>query len=349
MLSRYRKEKKPITEDQLVTVPLLVKGLALLVLVLVLPLELILRGTIEDVGERIVLHIQKSRTESSDNFFRYLSYIANNVFLLAVAPALYHIYDPRRAIRLILIWCFSMYLGSLISLIYGEPRPYWSDKDIKGISCDNGFGLPSPECMLGTVVYGSLSVEFFQKKDKWIKTIVYSCTYIILGTLGYGGIYMGEHYPHQVFISYCYGYVFIIICFAFDKKIMNLTMKSCFRYKANKKYSVYWYIGTLFLLLGAIAIYDEITLTSNIDIRWISNASKDCNLKNDVGGSTSFYRSAWIFYNFGLVAGSMHLSKKLTMFWWLTDYWRRWVRFAISVGFSLGVYYLFGNSYLSFT
>lgn len=124
MISKNKREEHRITDDQLIETPIVLKGVALFVFMFIIPLESLLKDTLMSWGSSIVYDIQQTRTDSADTFFKYLSFISNNLFLVGAAPALYNLYDPRKSIKLILMWCFSMYLNSLIALIFGEPRPY---------------------------------------------------------------------------------------------------------------------------------------------------------------------------------------------------------------------------------
>jgi hypothetical protein len=100
------------------------------------------------------------------------------------------------------------------------------------------------------------------------------------------------------------------------------------------------------MLLGAITIYDEVTLARDVNIFWVKHATvsskqADCNFKYEVGASYSFFNSAFIFFQLGLVTGSMYLHKYFHVSWWRTPMWKRVIRAGLAMGMILGLKYLF--------
>jgi hypothetical protein len=229
----------------------------------------------------------------------------------------------------------------MIALLTKEPRPYWSSSSIKGISCEAGYASPFVELFTASVLYGSYSVEIFSQVDSWVKKISYFATALIVIVLAFGGLYLGSNYPQQIFVTYCYSYVYLTFVFTFDTSIMKITLKSCFNYKVNKKNSIYWIFFTILLLVGIISVYGVVTLPGEVKISWIKNARKDCKENFNVGGTANFDKAAWIFYNLGLVFGCLFSSKYMSMFWWNTVWWKRGLRCFFSSGVSLAVFYLF--------
>lgn len=172
--------------------------------------------------------------------------------------------------------------------------------------------------MTATILYTTLIIEFLHKREDYSKYVAYTLTLVILWLLGFGRLYLGENYPHQILLGLCYGFIYVTLCFAFDKKLLKLSVKSCFNWEKNRKNLVYWFGVTIFLLLGVVATFDVITLARTTNISWKLHALNHCNKNYSVGGAASFYQSSWIFYNLGLVAGCMNSSRYLTLFWWHT-------------------------------
>jgi len=335
-----RKEHE-FRQSNLVKTSLLVKGMALLLLMFIIPLQELMNKPLMDWGIGVVYSIQQIRTPSADNFFKVIFVLSDNVMLLSVFPAFYNLYDSRRAIKLIIMTSFSSYVWSFLALLYGGPRPYWVSEKVSGINCENGYGNPCGETFLGTVLLCTVAIEFFHERKLAYKSVAYTLTLLFLGLLSFSGLYLGEHFPHQLFLSLCYAFVYVTLCFAFDKKLLTFVMKSCFYYNRNRKNTVFWFIATLMMLLAIITIFDLVDNNRLVNIKWIKNATQNCHFKYQIGGAPSFYRSAWIFYNLGVVMGTMHTSKYLSQFWWHVDFWKRWVRTVVSVGLSLGIYFLF--------
>ena len=332
-----------------VKVSFLGRGLAVLLVLFIIPANYILQEVLRTASDDLIVSIQKLRTDFLDDFFKLVLYIGNNLTLVVVPPIIYNLYDTRRAVKQIFVNCFGMYVFSVIALLTKEPRPYWDNSRVKGISCEDGYGSPCLELFIASVLYSSYSIEIFHRRKKTYKIIPYTITAVVVILIAFGALYLGQNYPTQIFVTYCYTYVYVTIIFTFDDELMKITLKSCFNYQQNRKYSVHWFAATLFLFTGVITIYDIVTLNKPVNLIWIKNAYSDCNFSRDIGGGPSFERSAWIFYSLGMVYGCMQCSKNLSMYWWNTNYWKRFLRAIISTGISLAIFFLFSKTYTDLT
>jgi hypothetical protein len=328
-----------------VKVSFLGSGLAVVLILFIIPGSYLLRETLIQNSSNLIVRIQHFRNDSLTSFFKTTLYIGSNYLLVVVPPMLFHIYNAPRAVKQTFVNCFGMYFYSIVALITKEPRPYWITSRIHGLSCETGFASPFLELYLAAVLYGSYSIEIFHRQHHRYKGLAYAITGTVVVLMAFGGIYLGQNYPHQIFVTYCYTYVYVTTAFTFDEEIMKISMTSCFNYWQNRKYQVHWFAATLFLLLGAVSVYDVITLDGQIEIEWIKNASQDCELSINIGGASNFLRSAWVFYSLGVVFGCMFSAKWLPMEWWRTSYLKRIIRGVISAGVSVGIFYLFRKKY----
>lgn len=332
--------------DNPVKVPIVGRGIAVVLVLFIIPANYIFHEALLTPSNHFIISLQRLRTDSLDEFFKLVIYIGNNLTLVVVPSIIYNLYDTRRAVKQIFVNCFGMYFYSLIALFTKEPRPYWIDSNIKGINCEDGFASPFLELFLATVLYSSYSIEIFHKRKIKYKAIAYTVTAVFVILIAFGGLYLGQNYPHQIFITYCYTYVYVTIIFTLDREILQIVVLSCFNYKKNRKFKVHWLIATLFLLTGVVAVFDIVTLDKAINIEWVKNAYKDCHFHSDIGGGPNLQKSGWIFYNLGIVYGCMLSSKTLSMYWWDTAYWKKIIRVIISSVVSLGLFFFFSNFYL---
>lgn len=113
-----------ITDSIFVKTSLLVRGFAVLLLVFIIPLESILQNYIKDYGGDMVYEIQTKRTHGADQFFKLVSFLGDTIMFIIIFPALFNLYDTRRAVKVIIMISFSMFVLSCLNLLYQEPRPY---------------------------------------------------------------------------------------------------------------------------------------------------------------------------------------------------------------------------------
>jgi hypothetical protein len=286
--------------------------------------------------------IQHRRTDSAIDFFKTLTYMGNHLFLVIVLPVLYHLIDARLAMKITIVMCLTMYVHSFLALLYVEPRPFWYSGNIEAEICQSGFGSPALELMVTTVFFVYISNQVLKKSRIRVQIVAYffSCCISILYFTA--AMYLGEHFPHQCLITCCYAFILLTAAFALDQYISELTIKSNYGYNDNRKNSIYFFIATMVMFCVIIATNNLITHKKGISIHWIKNALQHCSNDYKVNGNSSFYVSGWIFYLQGAVFGCMFTAKQLSMYWWMTDYWKRVVRAAVAGGFAYGVFALFG-------
>jgi hypothetical protein len=318
------------------------RGAAIFVVMFIIPLQYIFNKALNEYGAQLIISFQSARNDSLDKFLKGFFYFENNILLLVIFPAVFNLYESKKAIKFIFINCTGMYFCSVVALVSKEPRPYWPDSSIVGINCQNGYACPFLELFITTILCIYYCVKLFDAEKVKYKVLAYTLTFVLSSLIAVAGMYLGLSYPHQIFITYCCLYVYLISVLAFDEDISTLIKSSCFNYKMNRKYQIHWFLATLFFLAIIIGIDTVINVGTQMDIKWIQNSYTNCKHNNDIGPGPSFQASGWIFYNLGIVYGCM-LSSEIPLNWWNSEYWKRLLRVLISSSVSLGVFLLFGN------
>ena len=78
---------------------------------------------------------------------QWFTMLGNEIFYLIAAPVLYWCVDAGLGLRLGLILMFSGSLGGMIKLSLHDPRPYWYSTQVKALSLETSFGIPSGHAM----------------------------------------------------------------------------------------------------------------------------------------------------------------------------------------------------------
>lgn len=341
MINTQETSETSVIEDKKVLTFQIIKVTAGILLIFIIPLEYLIYDSLSGMERWGMESIQDRRKDSAVDFFKALIYMGNHLFLLLIFPILYHVYDARVAMKIIIVVCSAMYIYSFLALLYAEPRPFWYSGNIKGEICQKGFGSPALELMLVTVLFVYTSHQMLRNRSIKEQVVAYFICFSISVLYFTGSIYLGEHFPHQCIITLCFVFIFLTSAFALDNYISELTIKSNFGYNENRKNSIYFLIATLIMFMVIIATNNLITHKKGISIYWIKHALEHCPNSYKVNGNSSFNISSWIFYMQGAVFGCMFTAKRLSMYWWMTPVWKRIVRGIIAGGFSYGVYSAF--------
>jgi len=320
------------------------KAVAGLIMLFIMPLEGMLQSALAKSGATVVYDFQQALgTSAGYHFFEGLSYLGSEWVLLMLSPVLYHCVEQRTAVKVVLVLCMSLYCNSLVNMIYCEPRPFWVKAGITGEICPEGYASPCHDLTIFTVAYFYTAVLLLNGRGFYLRYAVYSLGIALTFLLSLGQVYLGVLFIHQAVTTLCFSYLLLVIAITLDFFLDKIVKISAFSYASNRVNTVYWFVFTMTLLLGAISVYDIITIQENVDIDWVKNATEDCNIEFDVGSDYSFFVSAAIFYNYGLMLGSMHVTKVLPEYWNQRELWRKVLTAIAACGVTVGLYFLFGK------
>lgn len=320
------------------------KAVAGAILLFIMPLEGMLQSALANTGSTVVYDFQQALgTPAGYGFFEGLSYLGSEWVLLLLSPVLYHCVAQRTAVKVVLVLCMAQYCNSIVNMIYCEPRPFWVKAGITGEICLEGYASPSDNLTTFTVAYFYTAVFLLQSCGFYLRYALYSLGLVLTFLLGLGQVYLGVLFIHQALTTLCFAFMFLVIAVSIDFFLDKIVKVSAFSYYTNRVNTVYWFVFTMALLLGAIAVYDIITIQEVIDLDWVKNATEDCNIEFDVGSDYSFFVSAAVFYNFGLMLGSMHVTKVLPEYWNQRKLWQKAITAVIAIAVTVGLYYLFSK------
>jgi membrane-associated phospholipid phosphatase len=153
--------------------------------------------------------------------------------MVALFPALFHLFSPRKAMTGIMFFCFAGYTTAILSLAYNEPRPYWVYGSIDSLhpsfmDCGRGYGNPPYHQVFG-IGYLYLCFNLFKHYPRLRKALQWV---FIVATLfaGFERVYVGEHFIHQVVIGWVYGYIFCVFMMLIDSYITDIIKTTGFAY-----------------------------------------------------------------------------------------------------------------------
>lgn len=129
---------------------------------------------------------------------RALSYLGQQEFVMLLLPAIYWCWDSTLGFRLGAILMLSNGVNAILKLAFHSPRPYWINTEVKALSVETSFGLPSGHAQNAAALWGRLAVAMRPKWMKWIFVI-------IIGLIGLSRVYLGMHFLSDVAAGWLIG------------------------------------------------------------------------------------------------------------------------------------------------
>ncbi|WP_445634450.1 Phosphatidic acid phosphatase type 2/haloperoxidase domain-containing protein [Nostoc sp. DSM 114161] len=159
----------------------------------------------------ILLAIQKLHTPLLDRVIVGITFFGEPLVLLLISLGveINLLYDDRRwqATTLGIATSGAMVLMALLKLLFGRARPtLW-----KWIINVGHPSFPSGHAMLSLVVYGLIAYLFAKQYPQWQKQI-FTLTAILILAIGFSRLYLGVHWPTDVFVGYAVGLLCLATC-----------------------------------------------------------------------------------------------------------------------------------------
>ena len=133
---------------------------------------------------------------------RFFSFLGTEDFFLLVLPLVYWCVDAPLGVRVGFILITGNYLNSVFKLLLAGPRPYWVSAQVIPFGAESTFGVPSGHSQHSVSVWGMLASGV---RGRWAWALAFVLAFII----GFSRWYLGVHFPHDVFMGWLIGGVWL--------------------------------------------------------------------------------------------------------------------------------------------
>lgn len=190
-------------------------------------------------------------------FFTWLGYPQAYMIIIAV---IYWSVNRKLGLRLAILLPLIASLNSILKQALHAPRPFWVDPDIKAIHLSNGFGMPSGHAQASTSwIYVA---TILKRKWFWFPALA------IVFLIGLSRIYLGVHFPSQVFFGWLTGVIVLIVFIRAEARVLAWFLNLRF----GRQLLLIGGISSLILLLGAAFVF--YLRDWEMPASWIGNSSR---------------------------------------------------------------------------
>lgn len=157
-------------------------------------------------GLDAVLALQATRNDFFDIVVRILDLATGNIFLIAFIGFIYLALDKRLAWRLYFVLIVTNLVIVILKDTIGSPRPFMVSDAVMPLLEAEGNGVPSGHSALAVAMWGVLVVYW---RNRWVTLFV-----VVHALLqGYGRVYAGMHYPHDVLTGWLTGALVLAVTY----------------------------------------------------------------------------------------------------------------------------------------
>lgn len=156
-----------------------------------------------DLGLEFIRTLQQVRGPILDTFFKMVTSMGDEQFVLLLMPLLVWCLDFHAGARILLLLVSSGYINFALKEWIREPRPFHLDSQVMVIHSD-GYGMPSGHSQLAVVIWGAIAA-WTRKKWAWAVALVLALL------IGFSRIYLGVHFPTQVLAGWSVGAILLAL------------------------------------------------------------------------------------------------------------------------------------------
>ncbi len=157
-------------------------------------------------GIQLIEALQSVGGPFADIFFKGVTFLGDEEFLLLLFPLLYWCLDAGLGTRLALLFLVSGFLNYGLKDLFTQPRPFVLKPGLNIIEA-SGYGLPSGHAQTAFVIWGSLALTM-KKCWSWV------IAGLLILLIGLSRIYLGVHFPTDVLAGWLLG---ALLLFAFSR------------------------------------------------------------------------------------------------------------------------------------
>jgi hypothetical protein len=165
-------------------------------------------------GIDVIQGIQTIATPGLTGVMKILTLAGSEYFYILFLPILFWCIDERFGARFGLVFLFSSFVNSWLKEAFAQPRPYNLEPAV-GLSHETSYGLPSGHAQ-GTSTFWGLLAPRIRRPWGLILAIV------IPLLISFTRLYLGVHFPTDVFLGLALGWGIAIVSAVFGDRIVVL-------------------------------------------------------------------------------------------------------------------------------
>ncbi len=224
---------------------------------------------------------------------RFFSFLGSEEFYLLALPILYWCIDAGLGLRVGLILLVSAGINEALKMAFHMPRPYWVSADVKPLSAESSFGLPSGHSQNAVSIWGIVAV-YLNKRWAWISAVA------LMFLIGVSRLYLGVHFPQDVLAGWGIGALLLWGFARFWSPVANWLKGQ----NAGKQIGIAAAVSFLILLVGALPYAGLSDWTLPAD--WSMNAARAGDPLPDPVSMSGILTSAGTL--FGLACGLVWMN-----------------------------------------
>lgn len=148
-------------------------------------------------GITIVLALQSAGAGLTP-LWRSLSILGTDIFFLVLISLLFWCVSPRMSVRVGLVLLIGTALNAWLKLVFAGPRPFWYSTEVKALTSETTFGVPSAHAQNTVSLWGVIAAGIARP---W----AWGGMLLLALLVGIARVALGVHFPTDVLAGWLLG------------------------------------------------------------------------------------------------------------------------------------------------
>jgi membrane-associated phospholipid phosphatase len=176
-------------------------------------------------GLGLIRSVQTIANPTLTAFMKALTTLGAAPAYMVLLPLIFWCFDEKKGIRLGLAIMFSTWINLGLKFALRQPRPFWDDWDPKvGMITESRNGFPSGHAQISLTMW-TIIASWGKKKYFYVAAILLSLL------VGFSRIYLGVHFPTDLFGGWILGALVLTAYFLFAGKLEAVLAKGGLRFQ----------------------------------------------------------------------------------------------------------------------
>jgi len=225
---------------------------------------------------------------------KFLTSLGSENFFFLVLPLVYWSIDAGLGLRVAFILVTNTSLNCVGKYLFAAPRPYWVSADVKPLSVESSFGMPSAHAQDSAALWGILAAGV-RKPWAWTAAIV------LAFLVGFSRLYLGMHFVHDVLAGWLIGYVLLFVFLKFWDPVAAWFKTKTFLQQVMIAFAI-----SLFVI--AVGLLSSAPLNGYVfPVEWTENALRAGPLPQPASIEIIFTSAGSLF---GMAAGAAWIASR---------------------------------------
>ena len=180
-------------------------------------------------GIEVIKLIQKIKSPVLTAFINFITVFGTRNFYLPIILFIFWWVDEKKGLRLGILIIVSAWINSFLKDIFKQPRPFNLDPSL-GLAFEPSYGVPSGHAQMSLCFWIPVTVWFAEtlaariltagawerKRQISKRLVIWTPVVFIILLIGFTRLYLGLHFPTDLFAGWFLGGIILVIWFFAD-------------------------------------------------------------------------------------------------------------------------------------